>query len=97
MVPSLGQGANTAFEDAYELSQYLAQSPSLEAAITRYENSRIQRTQAIQARSALQGARAYEADSEAYLRGVAERMSQLSNEEFEDWLYHYQPSQAIFC
>ncbi len=97
MVPSLGQGANTAFEDAYELSQYLAQSPSLEAAITRYENSRIQRTQAIQARSALQGARAYEADSEAYLRGVAERMSQLSNEEFEDWLYHYQPSQAISC
>jgi len=93
MVPALGQGANTAFEDAYELSQYLCQAPNLESTLTRYENSRIQRTQVIQARSALQGDRAVSADSERYLRGVAEQ-SQVSNDEFENWLYDYDPSKV---
>lgn len=93
MVPSLGQGANTAFEDAYELSQSLSQAPNLETALTRYENSRIQRTQVIQARSAFQGDRAVSADSERYLRGVA-KQSKVSNDEFESWLYDYDPSKV---
>jgi len=93
MVPSLGQGANTAFEDAYKLSQSLSQASNLETALTRYENSRIQRTQVIQARSAFQGDRAVSADSERYLRGVAEQ-SKVSNDEFESWLYDYDPSKV---
>jgi len=91
MVPSLGQGANTAFEDAWELAQFLTREASVEAALTRYENSRIRRTQIIQARSAFQGSRSYDADSETFLHGVAEQ-AQASQTEFEDWLYSYSPS-----
>lgn len=90
MVPSLGQGGNTAFEDAWELSQWLSHAPSIEVALAGYENSRIQRTQVIQARSAFQGARSYDADSETFLGGVAEQ-AQASQSEFEDWLYNYRP------
>ena len=86
MSPSIGQGANTAFEDGYELSEYLATSPNLEAALALYDEHRIERTQIIQARSAFAGKRAYEPDSEKYLQ---ERLT--SNEEFEDWLYKYDP------
>ena len=88
MVPSLGQGGNTAFEDACSLSQCLDHAPSIEAALVNYENSRIYRTQVIQARSAYQGSRAYDADSETFLRGVAD-MVEASQAEFEDWLYNY--------
>ncbi len=86
MSPSIGQGANTAFEDGYELSEYLAKAPNLEAALGLYHGSRIERTQIIQARSAFTGRRAYEPDSEKYLQ---ERLR--SNEEFQDWLYKYDP------
>lgn len=90
VVPSLGQGANTAFEDAWEISQYLSHAPSLEAALTRYENARISRTRVIYARSALQGARAYEADNEIHFRQMVE-LSKMNNNEFEHWLYDYKP------
>jgi salicylate hydroxylase len=91
VVPSLGQGANTAFEDAWELSQCLAGGTEIQAALLAYENSRTQRTQVIQARSTFQGVRAYEADSETFLRGVAEQ-AHASQPEFEDWLYTYNRS-----
>ncbi|NEQ36852.1 MAG: NAD(P)-binding protein [Okeania sp. SIO3I5] len=86
MSPSIGQGANTAFEDGYELSEYLAKAPNLEAALAIYDENRIERTQIIQARSAFSGNRAYKPDGEKYLQ---ERLR--SNEEFEDWLYKYEP------
>lgn len=88
MVPSLGQGANTAFEDAYELAKCLSQAVSLEEALLNYENRRIERTQIIQARSAIQGQRAYDPDSENYLRGIAEK-AHMARDEFDNWLYHY--------
>jgi salicylate hydroxylase len=91
MVPSLGQGANTAFEDAWELSQCLTHQPTLAAAIASYEQSRIYRTQVIQARSALQGSQSYGDDSANFLRGIAEQV-QVSQAEFEDWLYRYSPA-----
>lgn len=90
MVPSLGQGANTAFEDAWELSQCLSQAPNITDALTNYENSRIYRTQVIQARSAFQGSRAYDADSETFLRQAA-NLARANQSEFEDWLYNYNP------
>ncbi|NEP91113.1 MAG: NAD(P)-binding protein [Okeania sp. SIO2C2] len=86
MSPSIGQGASTAFEDGYELSEYLAKAPNLEAALALYDGSRIERTQMIQARSGLAGRRAYEHDSEKYLQETLR-----SNDEFEDWLYKYDP------
>ncbi len=89
MVPSLGQGANTAFEDAWEISQWLTHAPNIESALTSYDNSRIQRTQVIQARSAFQGNRAYESDNETFLREALDQ-AQVSQPEFEDWMYQYQ-------
>lgn len=53
MVPALGQGANTAFEDAAVLAQSLARSARVEAALAHYAASRIPRSQVIQARSAV--------------------------------------------
>ena len=91
MRPFLGQGANTAFEDACEIAQCLGNAPRIEAALASYEKSRIQRTQVIQARSAFQGNRAYEPDSETYLRGVMKR-ALVGNDQFEEWLYRYEPS-----
>lgn len=90
MVPALGQGANTAFEDAVELAHCLTTAPSIEGALTTYEAGRLPRTQVIQARSATQGSRAYDPDSERYLRGVAEQ-AQIGQDAFEQWLYGYRP------
>ncbi|WGV27953.1 FAD-dependent oxidoreductase [Halotia branconii] len=89
MVPSLGQGANTAFEDAWELSRWLTHAPNIELALTSYDSSRIQRTQVIQARSAFQGSRAYESDNQIFLREALDQ-AQVSQPEFEDWMYKYQ-------
>ena len=90
MVPAIGQGANTAFEDAWELSQYLAYSSSLEAALTSYDNSRIQRTQVIQARSAIEGNRALDIKNEVFLHESLS-LAQVSQSEFDDWLYNPRP------
>jgi salicylate hydroxylase len=90
MVPSLGQGANTAFEDARELSQSLAHQPNIAAALAHYEQIRVPRTQVIHARSADQGSRYYEADNEIFSRGILERAT-AGQQEFEDWLYGYAP------
>lgn len=90
MVPSLGQGGNTAFEDAVELAHCVWRAPDITTALADYEDRRIQRTQVIQARSAFQGSRAYDLDSDRFLRGVAEQ-AQASQNAFEDWLYTYTP------
>ncbi|MFN6568940.1 FAD-dependent monooxygenase [Dendronalium sp. ChiSLP03b] len=95
MVPLLGQGANTAFEDAWELSQHLCHAPSITDALVSYENSRKPRTQIIQIRNAVQANRSYKADSETYLRGMLEK-AQVSDREFEEWLYNYKPSVAAY-
>lgn len=88
MVPLLGQGANTAFEDAWELAQYLRHFPDITAALANYENSRQPRTQIIQIRNAVKAKRAYEADSENYLSEIMHQ-TQVSDAEFEQWLYNY--------
>lgn len=90
MVPSLGQGANTAFEDAWVLAQCLAEAPTLPLALEKYEAERIPRAQIIQARSARQGARAYDPDSEWYRDGVL-KAAALDAIQFDDWLYRYEP------
>jgi salicylate hydroxylase len=94
MVPALGQGANTAFEDAIELAQCLARTSDLSAALSRYDASRIYRTRVIQARSAQQGGRSYQPDGEKFLRGAMDRAN-ASQSEFEDWLYRYNPAEPV--
>lgn len=89
VVPSLGQGANMAFEDAYELATCLATASNIEAALKAYENSRIPRTAVIYERSATVGYRSYQSDSEKTLSEMIN--SQISQDEFQAWLYRYQP------
>jgi salicylate hydroxylase len=90
VTPSLGQGANTAFEDAYELALRLAYAPSIEIALDTYERHRIPRTEAIYTRSASEGDNSYKPDSEIRLREMIQ-LSQMSQDEFQKWLYSYQP------
>lgn len=90
VVPSLGQGANTAFEDAHELAECLAHAPSIEAALKAYEHHRIPRTEAIYVRSAIAGDRSYEPESETTFREMMKSL-QASQDEFQEWLYSYQP------
>lgn len=90
VVPSLGQGANTAFEDAYELAECLAVAPNIEAALNAYENSRIPRTAIIYDRSATQGYKAYQPDSENTFTEMM-KPSFRSQDDFEAWLYRYNP------
>lgn len=91
VVPSLGQGANMAFEDAYELSVCLLCAPTIEMALNAYENSRIPRTEVIYDRSATQGYRSYQPDSETTFREMM-KPNQINQDEFQAWLYNYKPS-----
>lgn len=91
VVPSLGQGANTAFEDAHELAECLAHAPSIEAALKAYEHHRIPRTEVIYARSAIAGDRSYEPESETTFHEMMKPLHEMNQDEFQDWLYSYQP------
>jgi salicylate hydroxylase len=93
VVPALGQGANMAFEDAYELAGFLASTPDAETAFAAYEASRIPRTDAIYARSASRGFSFYKPDSYSTL---AETVARISEDEFQVWLYGYRPSAIRF-
>ena len=88
MAPALGQGANSTFEDAYELALCFSQASSFQEALASYEQRRIPRTQIIQTRSALGEMHYYETDSEASARQMQEQ-SQTNREEFQDWLFNY--------
>ncbi|WP_293101708.1 FAD-dependent monooxygenase [Moorena sp. SIOASIH] len=90
MSPSVAQGANSTFEDAYELALCCSQASSIQEALARYEQRRIPRTQLMQTRSAL-GEMGYDAtDREAADKQMQEQ-SQMSREEFEDWAFNYKP------
>ncbi|BAY10883.1 FAD-dependent oxidoreductase [Calothrix sp. NIES-2098] len=91
MAPALAQGANSTFEDAYELQACLSQESHLEAALNRYEQRCIERTQVIQARSALGEMRYYEIDTETFDRQMQERSQLVNNDDFQSWLYSYKP------
>ncbi len=80
VVPSLAQGANMAFEDAYELAACLSAASNIETALKAYENSRIPRTAVIYDRSATQGYHSYQPDSETTLREMM-NSSQMSQDE----------------
>ena len=87
MSPSVGQGTNTTFEDAYELAECLYNFPDLQTALTNYDKRRIQRTEVIQTRSAEGEKRYYQPNQQT------NKQSQqvFEEEEFQDWLYDYEP------
>lgn len=90
VVPTFGQGANSAFEDAYELAECLSSAPSIEGALEAYDRSRIPRLEAIYTQSAHRGERSYKPDSETVFREMM-KPSQMNQDEFEEWLYSYKP------
>ncbi len=91
MAPALGQGANSTFEDAYELALCFSQASNIQFALATYEQRRIPRTQLIQTRSALGEMRYYATDREASEQQMQEQ-SQMSSEEYQDWAFNYKPS-----
>ncbi|MDF5707148.1 MAG: NAD(P)/FAD-dependent oxidoreductase [Nostoc sp. S4] len=91
MAPAMGQGANTTFEDAYELAECFSDSATLEAALNGYEQCRIERTKLIQARSAEGEMRYY--DDFTSSNHTQERQMTLNND-FHKWVYSYKPSIA---
>jgi len=82
MGPAMGQGANTAFEDARVLAHCLTHSATIEEAFTNYEKERIERTTIIQARSA-EGEKRYYQTNNSQQRNT--------DIDFNDWLYNYKP------
>lgn len=94
VVPSLGQGANMAFEDAYELAECLSNAPDIETALHVYETSRIPRTEVIYDRSANLGRNSYQSDSETTFTKMM-NPSQMNQDNFEAWLYSYNPSRLV--
>ena len=91
MAPSMAQGANSTFEDAYELAQCLSESSSIAEALTSYENRRIPRTQAIQSRSALTEQNFYATDIGTQDPEKVAR-ERVAVEEFQSWAYGYDPN-----
>ncbi|MCW5317271.1 NAD(P)-binding protein [Nostoc sp. KVJ3] len=93
MAPAMGQGANTTFEDAYELGECFADSTNLQEALNTYEQRRLERTKIIQARSALGEMRYYDINTEA---ANGQREQQMTvNDDFQRWLYNYKPSVSV--
>ncbi len=90
VVPSLGQGANMAFEDAYKLAECLDRASNPAAAFAAYEQSRIPRTTTIYDRSADVGRRAARPDSETIFKEMM-KPAQMERDDFDAWLYSYQP------
>ncbi|MEH2401044.1 FAD-dependent oxidoreductase [Nostoc sp.] len=90
MAPAIAQGANTTFEDAYELGECFSHSANLQEALTNYEQHRIERTKIIQTRSALGEMRYY--DDTSTSPGQTEQRQMPLNEDFSKWLYNYKPS-----
>lgn len=90
VVPSLGQGANMAFEDAYKLAECLDRASNPAAAFAAYEQSRIPRTTTIYDRSADVGRRAAQPDSETIFKEMM-KPAQMERDDFDAWLYSYQP------
>ncbi|MEH1825562.1 MAG: FAD-dependent monooxygenase [Nostoc sp.] len=90
MAPAMGQGANTTFEDAYQLRECFSDSANLQAALTSYEQCRIERTKIIQARSALGEMRYY--DNLASSTGQTQERQMSLNDDFHKWVYDFKPS-----
>lgn len=91
MAPALAQGSNSTFEDAYELALCCSQASSIQEALATYEQSRIPRTKLMQTRSALGEMRYYTTDRQAVEQQMQEQSPEMSNEEFEDWVFNYKP------
>ncbi len=90
MAPAMGQGANTTFEDAYELKECFSHSATLQEALINYEQSRIERTKIIQARSVVGEMRYYDDTFTSPSQSQQQQMT--LNDDFHKWVYSYNPT-----
>ncbi|MEC4818646.1 MAG: NAD(P)/FAD-dependent oxidoreductase [Scytonema sp. PMC 1069.18] len=90
MAPAMAQGSNSTFEDAYELALCCSQASSIQSALATYSQRRIPRTRLMQTRSALGEMGYYTTDREAHEEQM-QAQSQMSREEFENWVFNYKP------
>ncbi|WP_413171419.1 FAD-dependent oxidoreductase [Anabaena azotica] len=94
MSPSIGQGANSTFEDAYELALCFSQASRIEDALANYEQRRIPRTKLIQNRSAL-GEMSYYATDRTEIDKQMQEQSNMTSEEFQNWVFNYKLDQSL--
>ena len=86
MSPSMGQGANSTFEDAWVLTQCLSRSSTIEEAFSKYEQERIERTKIMQIKSA-------EGERNQWKTHDNTQSQPRKNLDsgFTDWLHKYKP------
>ncbi|WP_036477025.1 NAD(P)/FAD-dependent oxidoreductase [Myxosarcina sp. GI1] len=88
MSPSMGQGANSAFEDAWVLAQCLTKFSAIEEAFDEYERERKERTKIMQTKSAEGEKNQWQTNDKTPSRSQQRR--DLGGD-FTDWLYEYKP------
>lgn len=92
MSPSIGQGANSTFEDAWVLTQCLSRFSTIKEALKEYEQERIERTRIMQIKSA-------EAEQNQWKPNdkPQSQPQQRSNVDsgFTDWLHKYKPFSTV--
>lgn len=86
MSPSMGQGANSTFEDAWVLTQCLSRFSNIKEALNEYEKERIERTKIMQIKSV-------EGEKNQWKTNDKTQPQQQRNLDsgFMDWLHNYKP------
>ena len=88
MSPSMGQGANSTFEDAWVLTQCLSRFSTIGEALIEYEKERIERTRIMQIKSAEGEKNQWKTNGKTQTQPQRRRNLDSS---FTDWLYKYKP------
>ncbi len=92
MSPSMGQGANSTFEDAWVLAQCISLFSTIEEALIEYEKKRSERTKIIQIKSAEGENNQWKTDHKT--KSQPQRRRDLGSD-FTDWLYNYKPFTSL--
>ena len=92
MSPSMGQGANSTFEDAWVLAQCISLFSTIEEALIEYEKKRSERTKIIQIKSAEGENNQWKTDHKT--KSQPKRRRDLGSD-FTDWLYNYKPFTSL--
>ena len=92
MSPSMGQGANSTFEDAWILTQCLARFSTIEEVFKEYEKERIERTKIMQIKSAEGEKNQWQTDDQT--KPQPQQRRNLGSD-FTDWLHKYKPFSTV--
>jgi len=99
MIPTIGQGANQAFEDASELAVALRDAVGIRPALRAFESRRLPRVRVISARAARLGHQVMHSQNADVLRdplrGITGQEASLvegDQSDFDAWVYGYRPA-----